>query len=166
MSAVAPPIVSGCFAGSSSRPPSTHAPPKGTLAITVALRRCTDKMGLCIGRPPLHYTLTCGPAGGSMPQAAAACAAIADLRRPRADTGRGCVMRGVVVNAATASIHGTFAGAPFALGLTSAGSWCGRPRSVTRDYWILSTFPCSTIVIHEARAEPYAGWARASGCGE
>ena len=35
---------------------------------------------------------------------------------------------------------------------------------VMRDYWALSTFPCSVIVIHTQNIQPYSRFARASGC--
>jgi hypothetical protein len=162
----------GCFGGESgtttSRP--TLAAASGTLRVAVTLRRAvTPTQIVPAGATSVarrrHYSLTCGPAGGTMPTPTAACAALDDLathhRRPRfcsiiQPQGGGAL--------STASITGTFAGRPFRLRLTNE-SWCGEPDPVMRDFWVLSTFPCSTVVIHSDNSGgTYADWAHKSGC--
>jgi hypothetical protein len=109
-----------------------------------------------------HYLLTCDPAGGTMPHPIAACHAIADYLGRRRGEGGACF--GVLTRAtAMASLLGTFRGRSLTLRINNE-SWCGASRPVMRDYWTLSTFPCSTIVIHTGNTPSYASWARATGC--
>jgi hypothetical protein len=110
-----------------------------------------------------RYSLMCGPAGGTMPNPVAACEAVVDYiaHRGRSAT---CIGDLSLLPGSGAMITGTFDRRPFKLSL-SAYSWCGQQRSVMRDFWILSTFPCSTIVLHEGQGSlSYASWAKATGC--
>jgi hypothetical protein len=111
--------------------------------------------------PSVHrYSLTCGPAGGTAPNPKAACRAIADYLSRR-DQMSACA--GVLLgHGSTAQISGTYAGRPFQLRLTAGYSWCGQPRPILRDFWVLSTFPCSTLVLRTGGN--YPRWPRATGC--
>jgi hypothetical protein len=142
------------------------AVPAGILTVTV--RMLPGRCALGVGRPGCgtanaavrHYSLTCGPSGGSMPNPARACDAITDYLR-RQDRPGGCL--GVDRSpGSTADLTGTFGHRPFSLKLETGYSWCGRPQPVLRDLWILSTLPCSadTDVFREAGAH----LARAIGC--
>jgi len=157
---------SACLGGSGSAAPVTHprVSPADRLAISVKLlpEPCSSGAippGCRDAKPQLHrYALTCGPTGGTMPNAAGACAAIADLVAQNGNAG-GCpgVLRGP---GSTATIAGTVSGRPFHLQLDGGYSWCGPPANVMRDYWILSTFPCSHTPLHMAGSH----WAEATGC--
>ena len=35
-------------------------------------------------------------------------------------------------------------------------SWCGVSDALMRDFWIISTFPCSTRVVHYANQHAYS----------
>ncbi len=111
-----------------------------------------------------RYSLRCAPAGGTMPHAAAACAALADLRvRPSAEHVSCMGLLGPP--SARISLRGTVEGRRYRLDF-STQSWCGRSRRVMRDLWALSALPCSTAgVIHtDGGGVAYARWTRASGC--
>jgi PASTA domain len=151
---------SGCFGGGSAGPTSTPTHPTRTprdrLAVSV-------RLGLNTHLPVAHhYHLTCDPPGGTLPHPGAACRAISDYLH---HNGRGgnCKLLTSATATATTSIVGTFAHKPFKLRITT-GSWCGATRPIMRDYWTLSTFPCSTIVIHTGNTPSYADWPSASGC--
>ena len=159
--------LTACTGGStagraSGRSGATHAI-SARLTVHVSIDDCTPVMaGPC--RPQRRdYTLTCGPVGGSMPDRAAACAALTDLLRPHTYP-TGCT--GPAPGPSTTHILGTVDRRPFALRLRSDLSWCGGPRSVLRDKWILSAFPCSVSVIHYGGQGPsaYPEWARWAGC--
>jgi hypothetical protein len=107
-----------------------------------------------------RYALTCDPAGGTDPNPTAACRAIGDYVKRRDQAG-GCI--GVLAGpGSTAVIAGTYAHRRFRLRLVSGFSWCGRPLALLRDFWVLSTFPCSTVVVREGGR--YPAWPRATGC--
>jgi hypothetical protein len=108
-----------------------------------------------------HYVLTCDPAGGTMPHASAACAAIADYRM-RGEPAGTCISAISPPSAAT-SIVGTYRHHRLDLRINPE-LWCGQSRPVMRDLWVLSTFPCSTIVEHTQNIQPYAKFARVTGC--
>jgi hypothetical protein len=150
-------VAGGCFGGSSSAP-------SGKLRVDVVLQQpCPPNTLGCIFPGPFHYRLTCNPTGGTMPNPAAACAALDDLTTHQR-MGQPCriVMPRIT---SWALVRGTYAGKPLRLKLVSAESWCGQPASVEKDYWILSTFPCSTVVLHLDNGDRvYADWARKSGC--
>jgi hypothetical protein len=76
-----------------------------------------------------HYTLRCGPAGGTMPDADTACGVLADYVKHRDDRGRMC--SGLVPRTPSALVAGTFAGHRLHLQLTR-GSWCGSSTTVFR----------------------------------
>jgi hypothetical protein len=63
----------------------------------------------------------------------------------------------------TAAISGTFAGRLFKLRLSAGSSWCGQSRPLLRDFWVLSTFPCSNLVLRSGGRD-FSKWARATGC--
>ena len=143
--------------------------PSGNLQVTAAIyqpQACRVSTPCAQVGTAHRDSLTCGPAGGTMPNPRAACDAIDDLvtHHRKAIVCLGPFPQGGG-RGATAAIVGTFAGRPFRLVLTPE-SWCGQPIPVMRDYWILSTFPCSTRVDYLANefTTPYADWPRVSGC--
>jgi hypothetical protein len=115
----------------------------------------TVRLGLDTRLPVTHrYSLRCNPAGGTMPHADDACAAVADYLRNRSQRSGGCL--GFLPHPqASATVVGTFADHRLRLHIIPF-SWCGASRSLMRDYWILSTFPCSTTVFHTGSAHPYS----------
>ena len=121
--------------------------PSGRLSVSVTLGSSTTSAGTH------RYTLTCGPAGGTMPDRSAACSALADYLRHRDDPGRMCT--GPVPEAPKAIVAGRFDGHHLRLEITP-GSWCGVSDSLMHDYWVLSTFPCSTVVFRYADQHPYS----------
>lgn len=162
-----------CLGGSSAAPTShghdstaNGAAPTGILRLTV--RALPGRCALGIETPRCktataavrHYSLTCGPAGGSMPNPARACAAIADYLRHEDHLG-GClgVDRGA---GSTADLTGTFAHRSFSLKLETAYSWCGQPRPILHDFWVISTLPCSAD--QDVLREDGADLAMAIGC--
>jgi len=153
--------VAGCSGGHSASPT-----PTGRLQIAVRLWPRTCPFGAlsrgCAGATATvrHYTLTCDPAGGSDPNPTAACRALGDYVKRRHHAG-GCI--GVLARpGSTAVIAGTYAHRPFRLKLGSGYSWCGQPPALLRDFWVLSTFPCSTLVLREGGSSPR--WPTATGC--
>lgn len=104
-----------------------------------------------------------------MPDPAAACLALGDLYAHRWSGSSGCGGPPFLLyDPASARISGTVNHRRYTLDLQSEDSWCGHtPRSLLRDYWILSTFPCTVTVAHEP--EPgapaaYPAWAHWAGC--
>lgn len=151
---------SGCLgsgtAAPTPTPTQTTRTPRDRVAVSVTLGLNTQS------HLTHHYLLTCDPAGGTMPHPIAACHAIADYLGRHIGEGGACV--GVLVRStAMASLVGTFRDRPFTLRIDNT-SWCGEPRPVMRDYWTLSTFPCSTIVIHTGDTPSYTTWAKTTGC--
>jgi hypothetical protein len=150
----------GCFGGGS-------ATPSGELRIEVGSgqSRCEGGSSPCaqVAQITRSYSLTCNPTGGTMPNPEAACAAIDDLTTHHR-AGQPCrivLPQGPTVQAL---VRGTFAGKPVRLWLFPS-SWCGEPAPVMKDYWILSTFPCSTVVVHFDNGDHvYSEWAHKSGC--
>ena len=131
-------------------PPSVSA----LLTVRVYLNRCTPVMqGPCSARR--QYSLTCDPghAGGTMPDPAAACFALTDLATHRYNGMSGCEGGTPYGGPSTAVVSGLVDHRSYVLDLQSDNSWCGDPpRALLRDYWILSTFPCSIPVTHQAGA--------------
>ena len=121
--------------------------PSGRMNVVVTLGSSTSA-------PVTHrYTLTCGPAGGTMPGPGAACGALADYLKRRSEPGRFC--SGLSAGVPSASLTGRFAGHRLQLQITSM-SWCGASDALMRDYWVLSTFPCSTVVTHYSNQHAYS----------
>jgi hypothetical protein len=108
-----------------------------------------------------HYTLRCGPAGGTMPDADAACNALADYVEHRSDPMRFC--SGFSATVPRAVVRGLYDGHRLRLTLTSI-SWCGVSDALMRDFWVISTFPCSTRVIHYASQHAYSKGIAPSRC--
>src|SRR5437763_4803576 len=92
--------------------PAASPPSKGRLSVTV-------KLGLHTHLPVTHrYTLTCGPAAGTMPNPKAACAALADYQAyVKSIHGPQNICRLVVVPTATAVVSGTYSHKRFLLKL-------------------------------------------------
>ena len=121
--------------------------PSGRVSVVVTLGSGTS------ASDTHRYTLRCGPAGGTMPGPDAACGALADYLKHRSDPGGFC--SGFSAAVPKALLTGTFDGHRVRLDLTSI-SWCGASDALMRDYWILSTFPCSTLVIRYSNQHPYS----------
>jgi len=165
-------IAAGCLGGGSSHSGSSKVrlTPTGSLAIAVRMvvvRQIVSPCPLSTGdpcggvpsrHPPArrystrHYRLTCNPAGGTLPNPQAACAAMTDLSKPRPPARcTGDAM--VAAPTAMANLVGTFDHHPFKLRITDE-SWCGQPRPVMRDLWVLSTFPCSSSAAPDSGCKP------------
>jgi hypothetical protein len=167
-------LVSGCFGG------DHHS--AGHLSVAVSLPQAAPR--LCnLGNhhcstpaPPSslrRYTLTCSPDGGSMPSPGRACRAIGDYLTRRNHLGE-CL--GYFPDTwGDATVTGSYHGRPFHLKLEAGYSWCGQNGALLRDFWTLSTFPCTVLVLRSGPspydAKPgtapipaYEHWARASGC--
>jgi hypothetical protein len=140
--------------------------PSGSLRLTVRLLP-----GKCAGSSLAHacknasgnlrhYSLTCSPPGGTMPNPPAACAAITSYLRNQNHVS-GCP-EALQAPGSTARLTGTFAHRPFHLKLEAGFSWCGQPKPILSDFWTLSAFPCSAQrnVMREAGAH----LAQATGC--
>jgi hypothetical protein len=122
----------------------SQSEPQGQISVVVSLSGT---------QPARHYTLRCGPAGGTMPDAEAACSALADYVKHRSDPGRICI--GLQPSTPSALVAGTFDGHGLHLQIRP-GSWCGSSDTLMRDYWVLSTFPCSTRVFSYSNQHPYS----------
>ena len=79
------------------------------------------------GAPAKHWTLRCGPAGGTLPHAASACTKLARLRAPFAPTPRGMMCADIVYGPESAEITGTLRGRPVVAHLTRRDS-CEEAR--------------------------------------
>lgn len=140
-------VAAGCFGSGHA---IVSAKPRDVLSVVVH--------GLS-GQTVHRYTLTCHPDAGSMPHPGTACAAIADY------LGRGsppprCL--GGDASGPTTFIGGRFDHRRFTLEL-SVQSWCDVPPAAMRDFWTLSTFPCSTVLERIQSFTPLQ-FARLSGC--
>jgi hypothetical protein len=158
--------VCGCLGGAAhgQQTVTGHGSAQGVLTVTVrAAALCPPFVDNCPGAPAQQhrYTLTCSPDGGTMPHPARACSALRDYLRPAGD--RLVVCRGAAIPSASATLVGRFHHRRVALQITT-WSWCHRSMRVMRDLWALSAFPCTTVVIHTQRIEPYARFAARSGC--
>lgn len=152
-------MASGCLGSGSASPTSTPGQPTvGTSRDRVAV---TVTLGLNTKLPITYrYSLTCDPAGGTMPHPREACHAISDYLH---HSMRGGDCFGEVIPTASASMVGAFAHKPFRLRIDTE-SWCRASTPIMRDYWTLSTFPCTTLVLHTTNISSYPDWAKASGC--
>jgi Subtilisin inhibitor-like len=157
-------IVAGLVVWSRSKHAPTTPPARLTLVSSIVPKCGRDS--LCFETVAHRYTLRCDPASGTMPNPAAACAALYDLESHYADVGPyGTCIGPLQPNPSTAALGGTYNGRPFHLKLQSNSSWCGLPKPVLRDYWVLSAFPCTVGVLHvDDGSNSYADWARQAGC--
>jgi len=89
--------------GPSATAGPSAAAPRVSLVITVTPRA---------GAPPVRWTLTCGPVGGSHPDAAAACAALGQVKDPFAPIPRGVMCPMIAAGPQTATISGVWNGEP------------------------------------------------------
>lgn len=159
-----------CF-GSGGAAQTGGGAPAGRLTLTVSLLQpgCgfIGAMPRCTSASIHRSTLTCNPDSGTVPHPSAACGAIADYLRRGGGTHGLCF--GLVGGpGSTSNLVGTYDHRPFRLRLQAGYSWCGAPRPVMRDFWILSGFPCSVVVIHDGGPGipfPYSRWSRWAGCG-
>jgi hypothetical protein len=125
----------------------SESQPSGRVSVVVTLAAGTS-------HPATHrYELRCGPTGGTMPGPGTACSALADYIHHRDDPGRICI--GPTPRIPNTILAGRFAGRRLRIEITP-GSWCGASNSVMRDYWILSAFPCSTLVFRYSNQHPYS----------
>jgi hypothetical protein len=103
------PAPSGATAPGSSTPAPA---PKVSLDITVSTKP---------GVPAKHWTLRCGPAGGTHPDPAAACAVLAKAKNPFAPVPKGIMCPMIRVGTKTAIIKGTYYGKHIDTTLTAGG---------------------------------------------
>ncbi|MGE5287341.1 MAG: SSI family serine proteinase inhibitor [Micromonosporaceae bacterium] len=89
--------------GSSNSSPSGSAKPSSSLTIQV---RTSPQAAAHT------WTLTCGPTGGSLPGASAACATLARVKEPFAPVKRGVMCSMIYSGPQTATIEGTWQGTP------------------------------------------------------
>ena len=158
-------VLSACLGGEREHETTAPASTAGEALRTASRLRIVVRLGLATASPITHrYTLTCDPSSGTMPDPAAACAAIADYLHHGKPSGpcAGLLVSPDAIDAA-ATIAGRFENRRFRLSLAATVSWCGVSRPVARDFWILSAFPCTTVVTHTGEPRRYADWARASG---
>jgi Subtilisin inhibitor-like len=94
-------VLAAACGSSSAVGPSAQA--KSALSITVTAAQ---------GATPKHWTLTCGPAGGSHPDAAAACAALTQVKSPFAPVSGHVMCPMIASGPQTARITGTWEGKP------------------------------------------------------
>lgn len=90
--------------GSQAAPGNAGPPAKpaaSSLVISVAAKH---------GGTPHRWTLTCGPAGGTHPDASAACAALARVKHPFAPVAAGVMCPMIASGPQTATITGTWHG--------------------------------------------------------
>ncbi len=95
--------------GSQSPPPDSSAPASGPTKLTITVK-AGDKA------KPVTRTLTCDPAGGTVPRAADACAALAKVAvakpDPFAPTPKGQMCTQIYGGPQTATVKGTLKGRP------------------------------------------------------
>ncbi len=84
---------------------NSPAPVKPKVSLTITVVNGPTK-------PITHWTLTCDPAGGTHPDPAAACAALAAIKQPFAVTKVGVACPMIVASARRATFSGTYFGAP------------------------------------------------------
>jgi Subtilisin inhibitor-like len=77
--------------------------------------------------PAKHWTLTCGPVGGTLPHRSAACDKLAKLRSPFAPTPPGLMCADIVYGTEAVDITGRFRGAAIKVHLTRRNS-CEEAR--------------------------------------
>jgi hypothetical protein len=93
---------SGSGSPSSLRPSSS---PKPSSSLTIHVRTSPKAAAHA-------WTLTCGPAGGSLPAASAACAALTRAKEPFAPVKHGMMCSMIYSGPQTATIDGTWEGTP------------------------------------------------------
>jgi hypothetical protein len=161
-------LAGGCLGGSHVATGHGPAPPLANLRIDVSYTRGRARdVDIRAVEMVRHYTLTCLPTGGTVPDPGRVCGALIDLRTDGMTGGcPGLMATGRPGSRATVS--GTFMGRPYRLVLTADDDWCGRSRHVMHDFWTISTFPCDDAVTHEpgpgGPGASYASWARWAGC--
>ncbi len=99
-----------------------------------------------------------------MPDASAACAALADLQHRR-QVGAVCFGEEGTGFISSSQISGRYDGVTLELDLNPEESWCDETRPVMRDYWAISGFPCWVAILHTSGGPMnYSRWARWAGC--
>jgi Subtilisin inhibitor-like len=93
-------ILAAACGGQSGHAPGAGPKPQSSLTISVAAAHGA----------PRHWTLTCGPAGGTHPDPQAACAALADAKDPFAPVSGTTMCPMIPASPQTASISGTWDG--------------------------------------------------------
>jgi hypothetical protein len=89
--------------GSAAAPGTTHAPPSAKPAVSLVVTLTARP-----GAKPVTWTLHCDPTGGTHPDAAAACSALAKAKNPFAPTPKGMMCPMIVSGPATAKVIGTW----------------------------------------------------------
>jgi hypothetical protein len=89
--------------GSAAASGNTHAPPSAKAAVSLVITLTAHP-----GAKPVTWTLQCEPTGGTHPDAAAACSALAKAKNPFAPTPKGMMCPMIVSGPATAKVVGTW----------------------------------------------------------
>jgi hypothetical protein len=89
--------------GSAAAPGSTHAAPSAKPAVSLVITLTARP-----GSKPVTWTLQCNPTGGTHPDAAAACSALAKAKNPFAPAPKGMMCPMIVSRPATAKVVGTW----------------------------------------------------------
>lgn len=100
--------------GSPTAAPSTPSSQAPATSLTVSVTGVP-------GRQPIDWTLTCDPAGGSHPDPAGTCAALARMKNPFAPLPRGVMCPMIVTGPGAATITGTWRGQRVHVVLTRGG---------------------------------------------
>jgi Subtilisin inhibitor-like len=80
------------------------------IAAATALTALTIAVSPGDGGAVKHWTLRCGPAGGTLPHAALACSKLARLKQPFAEVPKGVMCTQVFGGPQTARVRGTYEG--------------------------------------------------------
>lgn len=97
--------VTGCGSKQASGAGSSPSPTPPSVSLTVSVRPNGHASAQ-------HWTLTCGPAGGTLMHPAAACAALTRVPDPFAPVRRGVMCSMIYSGPQTATIDGTWQGKP------------------------------------------------------
>lgn len=108
-------LAAGCgnrLADRPAGPASTGSPAPSATAAGGPRTSLAIEVRASAGMPWRRWTLSCDPAGGSLPGAAAACAVLARVRDPFAPVRRGVMCPMIYGGPQQATVEGTYRGKP------------------------------------------------------
>ena len=108
-----------CGSAASTSPAAKPAKPAAKVSLTVVVTPSP-------GATPKRWTLRCDPAGGTHPDAQAACRDLLDAKNPFAPIPRGIMCPMIVAGRQKATISGTFFGQHVASNFSKAGCEAAR----------------------------------------
>jgi hypothetical protein len=108
-----------CGSATSTSPAAKPAKPAAKVSLTVVVTPSP-------GATPKRWTLRCDPAGGTHPDAQAACRDLLDAKNPFAPIPRGIMCPMIVAGPQKATISGTFFGQHVASNFSKAGCEAAR----------------------------------------